>query len=549
MSKDNFTPTTESFADIIDNSKKYYVPKYQRDYSWDNLGGEWDLLWEDIISNVEKHYVGILVFQETESGISIIDGQQRLTTILIIILAALYLLYENLKNLSCEDDKKKADKQLEILMSKYIGKEEEDLKYYNKISLNDNNDAFFKELCHIKENGSVKKVKPIFNKDLKTNKTLLKALKFFYEKLKNYIFEPTPDKIINFINENISKKLIFTKIIVNKEENAYMLFETLNSRSVELSSYDLLKNHLLAIAGEKFQQSMLDDIALINTNIGSGDITRFIAMDWNCRHTPKVMEKRIYRTIAREIKDTNSAFHYTKVLKKSSDIYKILKSHNYSQDIEVQELLKVLKYIPRISQHNLIILSLFHSMDKYKIKKIINCLLVLAIRYNYVCQKQANKQETIYNRIATKIFNREYLNEREIIKELKESDIYIADEEFVADFIKKDFATESIDRYLLAKIEEYVTKIKLDYDSLTIEHISDKSKREGFTNKIGNQTLLSKQENSALSGKSFEEKVKVYAKSNLNIVNTISGKSWTENIVAERSKDLANIACKVFVIK
>ena len=38
MSKDNFTPTTESFADIIDNSKKYYVPKYQRDYSWDNLG-------------------------------------------------------------------------------------------------------------------------------------------------------------------------------------------------------------------------------------------------------------------------------------------------------------------------------------------------------------------------------------------------------------------------------------------------------------------------------------------------------------------------------
>ena len=120
MAKESFTPATLSFEDIIDNSKKYIVPKYQRDYSWNNSNDEWELLWEDIISKNEFHYVGILVLQEGEKEINIIDGQQRLTTISIIILAALYLLNECASKEKDIQKKTEIEERLDILMHKYI---------------------------------------------------------------------------------------------------------------------------------------------------------------------------------------------------------------------------------------------------------------------------------------------------------------------------------------------------------------------------------------------------------------------------------------------
>lgn len=176
MAKESFTPATLSFEDIIDNSKKYMVPKYQRDYSWNNLNDEWDLLWEDIISDSSSHYVGILVLQEDDKEINIIDGQQRLTTITIIILAALYLLSECASKEKDPSRRKEIEDRLEILMTKYIGKKAEDLKYYNKISLNINNRSYFSDICNIHEYNNINKISD--PKDLKTNSFIFKCLKY-----------------------------------------------------------------------------------------------------------------------------------------------------------------------------------------------------------------------------------------------------------------------------------------------------------------------------------------------------------------------------------
>ena len=81
----------ESFNEIVSNGKKYFVPKFQRDYSWDEEN--WQDLWEDLnllYENQEDyHYMGYLVFQEAEENVNfkVIDGQQRLTTFSLLILA------------------------------------------------------------------------------------------------------------------------------------------------------------------------------------------------------------------------------------------------------------------------------------------------------------------------------------------------------------------------------------------------------------------------------------------------------------------------------
>lgn len=542
MKKESFTPATLSFEDIIDNSKRYIVPKYQRDYSWNNNNDEWDLLWDDIISKEESHYVGILVLQESEKEINIIDGQQRLTTITIIILAALYLLNECTNNEKNEQIYSSMKERLNILMDKYIGRKAEDLKYYNKISLNINNRNYFSDICNIQRHKFINRIPS--PDELLTNTYISRCLKYFYKKIKQHLISPTDNSILNFIKTNITNKLIFTTIQVSKNENAYLLFETLNSRSIELTSYDLLKNHLLSKAGIEYEASMLEDLNNIVSNIGNHDIANFISLDWNSRNV-KVAMKRVYRIISSEINDRAKAFLYIQELKKSSLFYSNIKNHK-NEDREIQELLKVLTYLPKVKQHYMILLSLMRN-ENFSLKKVLVTLLNLTIRYNYVAQGQANKQGSIYNRIACKIYANEYISTDEIIKDLNSSDLEITKEEFVTKFSKKQFGNEKLDRFILAKIEEYHNAhTKIDYDNETIEHITDRSSESEYINRIGNLTLLTSKDNSSLSGKTYEQKKNFYQNHPRYIVNMINADSWGETEVEARSKILAEIANEIF---
>ena len=82
---------TGNFSSIVSNNRKFRVPKFQRDYSWDME--QWDDLWQDIttmIADNDEHYMGYLVLQtDDEKNFYMSDGQQRFTTIILLILAAI----------------------------------------------------------------------------------------------------------------------------------------------------------------------------------------------------------------------------------------------------------------------------------------------------------------------------------------------------------------------------------------------------------------------------------------------------------------------------
>lgn len=90
--------TNSTFRQLLGNGLTYHVPPFQRDYSWGE--DEWDDLWQDILGLFEEegepaHYMGYLVLQSSDSKrFDIIDGQQRMTTISIMVLASLSYLLE-----------------------------------------------------------------------------------------------------------------------------------------------------------------------------------------------------------------------------------------------------------------------------------------------------------------------------------------------------------------------------------------------------------------------------------------------------------------------
>ena len=82
--------SSNTYRQIMGNSLRYEIPKFQQDYTWEIE--QWDDIWQDLqaLENNEEieHYLGYLVMQTTDNkNFQIIDGQQRLTTISIIILA------------------------------------------------------------------------------------------------------------------------------------------------------------------------------------------------------------------------------------------------------------------------------------------------------------------------------------------------------------------------------------------------------------------------------------------------------------------------------
>jgi uncharacterized protein with ParB-like and HNH nuclease domain len=94
MARINLLDTrTTSFGDLISNGKIYKVPNFQRDYSWHEEN--WEDLWQDILmlmQNNSSHYMGAIVLQNSvtsDKDFTIIDGQQRLATLSVIVIAVI----------------------------------------------------------------------------------------------------------------------------------------------------------------------------------------------------------------------------------------------------------------------------------------------------------------------------------------------------------------------------------------------------------------------------------------------------------------------------
>lgn len=82
--------TNETFQTLIGNGVKYQVPRFQRDCAWDKE--QWEDLWSDIetLNEEQYHYMGYIVLQrKSQYDFEVIDGQQRLITLSLVILAAM----------------------------------------------------------------------------------------------------------------------------------------------------------------------------------------------------------------------------------------------------------------------------------------------------------------------------------------------------------------------------------------------------------------------------------------------------------------------------
>lgn len=542
--------TTVNFSSLIGNGKKYIVPKFQRDYSWDEE--QWDDLWIDIetmLTNGMDHYMGYLVLQTSNNKDHfIIDGQQRFTTITIIVLAAIKSI-KKLMEKACEVDDNK--QRLDSLMASYIGNVDPvSLEYDNYLVLNRNNDGYYKE--YIVKLAELKKTRIS-----STEKLMKKCFEWFEANLYNKY--SSGKEYAEFI-VNMLDNLFFTVITVNDEMNAFRVFETLNARGVQLSASDLLKNYLFSLVDDaSYHRGRVDALeekwARLTVNMGSEKLPEFLRYFWNSRNKI-VRANDLFKEVRKEIKDAAQVFELMNDLLSYSDVYIALKDKNdeyWDGDPEICECIGLLN-IFNLKQPYSILMAANKRLDNLSFKKVLKSVIIISFRYSVICGRNPNEIEKAYNNAAL------YISENKKFDMNLLKKVYIDDRDFAMSFTTKTFVTTSrntkIIRYILSCIDE--VNIDITDDNNSIEHILPQSpselweieddKVEKLSTRIGNLCLLERKLNKQAQNVTFEEKKHFYVQSVFPSTRSVAENydRWDENAIGSRQADMARKAKSIW---
>jgi uncharacterized protein with ParB-like and HNH nuclease domain len=299
-------------ADIfsINSDRVYRIPKYQREYTWGI--NDWDALFNDVTENDYGYFLGsyICVNSGSLNGtvLEVIDGQQRFSTLSLLLTA----LYEKLSAL--ESQMELEDKtDLSNLRSELANKKQilaaagRKYDYTQRLILQKQNmnDEDFSYILSEKGVISAKKSRPLnFG-----NRRIAKAYRHFIKLIEDEVEEiksensNADDISALFSIKSKFEQAVLVGIEVDTNKDAYMLFESLNHRGVPLSALDLIKNTLIAQAATEAEADNSYELwKQILTNVGQDDYAvqeRFFRQYYNAfreeLNAPyKVPDKKYY---------------------------------------------------------------------------------------------------------------------------------------------------------------------------------------------------------------------------------------------------------------
>ncbi len=524
----NLTPENKTFAEVMGNDKGYEVPLFQRDYSWTEE--QLDELWQDVERTQQhksQHFMGYLVLQSPDGkSFRIIDGQQRITTVTLLIVAILAKFNDLIEQ---GDEVADNTSRKDETHKRYLGIfNVVTLETAPKLILNRNNKDHFVDIVDLPY--GVPRQRGI----TATNRRLNKAFDFFATRLSSYSGKDLAELI-----EALGDGLLFTTITVNDDLDAFLVFETLNARGVHLAAPDLLKNYLLSTLQPddgsdliiSFEQKWSETLQ----QLGETNFTDFLRSYEGMSSLLKP-KKELYRHLKDKVTSADQVMPYIKDIRKHASVYAALqnpddpfwKEYGDGQYHCVDDL-RMLKLFNIKTPLSLLMVT-YDKFAAQDFNSLVKWLVVISVRYNVICQKLPGEQERVYNTIAMDVTIGKVSDIHQLKARLKP--VYPSDEEFLNAFVTKSMPSRRSlkkTRYLLSTIETHVSGGHPPAENLTLEHVlpakPDTSWQEYFgletyneaIDRLGNMALLSESENQDAGQKDFEQKKRILGDSNISI--------------------------------
>lgn len=537
------------------------VPKYQRSYSWGKE--QWDMFWNDLtsISRGETHFLGsiVVIERETEIGeldvVSIVDGQQRLTT-------ASILLNEMKVQYQIEGKEGIVEK-----LDEYLWVSDQDGEEYPKITLGHYDNEEYQSLI----NGEL----PSEN-----NSQIGSASEFFSKKL-----QATEIDQIDKLRKRLLEAMTVVRIECNDDESAFKLFETLNDRGLPLSAVDLMKNYLFkrtsresSIDYEAVRDAWEETIEEIRSDLNQP--RRFFIHYITSAPEPDIRNAITKTTLYSDFKDIVDEIiesedllirEYIEDIREMSALYMDIVSAEVSEyDEEANEMINsILKEMDMIgsTQERALFLGLFRRIDSST-----NIIRMLRLIESFVARSRLTDIVTgkditeLYAQICSDITD--YSDKVSFLSERLSSEA--PDEEiFVSSISNGEFKLSKQTTYVLRKYEKEYYRSGKDDKLLKqgeIEHIvprgafstkkystwpeylsASEEEFERAVDKLGNLLLLEKRLNIKAKDDPFEQKKRKYEDSEFSMSKKMTRNSrWSIELIEERTERLAKAAPEIW---
>ncbi len=572
----------KNIQDIF-NNRSFRIPDYQRGYAWKRK--QLDDIWQDInrLSDGKIHYTGLLSVDPQkgeDKTIHVVDGQQRLITLIILIHVICYCPQLRGKDWVNERDKKDYVKNY---LHRKAGKNGKEVKMVFDYEKDNPSHVHFKNKILGLQTTEIGPEHTIYTKNLDA------AKKFFEDKIGSLSFDQ-----IELVLKKVTEQLQFLYYPLDSGLNKFVTFETLNYRGKDLTKLELLKNRLMHLStelpdndgGEK--KALRTDINNVWKTVYEylGKNTKEELSDDDFLKDHWIMyfdeyDRSISEAYAGFLLDkhftldnvANKAIKYDHVRDYVLDLQSVVQDWYYTHHPEeskysgeVKIWLSKLKRIKEFGSFRPLMASILANKGKVGEEKII-ATLKFAEQFNFVVlglslrNRNSNyKSSEIYQNTykahsSPEQFDPESINP----SELGDAEDFTSEREKLNEKMREKWYYSNEIKYFLYEYEIYLQKktrnqeVKLHWEQVnkdTIEHIYpqkpapgcwpkfENEKAEDLLNELGNLMLFPRSKNAKVSNRSFLEKCEEYKIGSYSAIKVSNEKDWTAETIKARQKEM-----------
>lgn len=540
-------------------TRRFRVPPYQRSYAWESEHVE-ALLSDigDAINGDEKEYfLGSIVVTgpSNDRRFEVVDGQQRLATISLLIAA----IKEKFRD---EGDQ---DAEMAIRNDFLANVDRKTKERESKLALNEIDNELYQEL--INDQTAIN----FANYPRSSHKRLLLAAKVMRAHI-DKLCAATSDseELLHDWLDYLENNLKVILVTAPDDSNAFVIFETLNDRGLELAISDLLKNYLFHRSGDKLDEMRSRWMTMVNTLESASEEPLVVPY---LRHFAMskyglVREKDLFGLIKRKVAIKRHALQFSTELSNTAKIYAALINTDHElwgkYDAKAREAVFTLNLLGMVQVRPLLLAIL----DKFEPKRVsiaFQRLVSVSVRFQIVGGTGGGTLERIYSEAARGVAEGKLTTIDQVLKVFT---TLPNDAAFIYSFSVATISKPNLARYYLRMLESGVPgasgEMVPNQDTLKVnlEHVLPLSPSgqwlkewntddaKAYCRRLGNLAILSSKVNSGLGNEAFSKKSPEFKKSSFKLTKIISKyKAWNKKAIDERQMDMAKIAAKLWSLK
>lgn len=543
----------------IIKSARFMVPIYQRPYSWTDMQIQ-DIyrdLSDAMSSPIQDYFLGTIVTtRHAEGRLTIIDGQQRLATISVLIAAI-----RDYFQLDGQSDRAQ-DIEREFLFKRDIRTQE--LTPHILLTAEDRD--FFVQTIAMGPPPQPSARSAVPNSPAQQRLQRATEIAAEFTKSLATTTHNGDERLLDLI-DFLAERAKLVSVSVGSESSAFVIFEVLNDRGLDLSITDLLKNFIFRTAADRVEeaQTAWAQMTTIITEIASEpEIKKFIRHYWVSRYG-MTRERELYDAIRRQVKNKAAAVEFSKGLAKSAPFYAALGNATSElwddYDPPVRQSIEVFDQLG-VTQLRPLLLAIFANFKPDQTALTLPMVVAWSVRFLICGSGGSGTLEMAYADRAGDVSNGKIATAQALWDAMKT--IIPSDNTFKDRFSKATVSNVSIAKFYLRVLEQFVrnsddeTIVNPDQGKVNLEHILPRNPQGGWSHvnpevaasvvkRIGNLTLLATRLNSKAANSEFSEKKKYFAKSSILLTQELSAyEEWSHANIEARQEKLAEIAVKAW---